>query len=75
MEVPRICNGTFSGGPDGGMFRFQAGAFRTNGFAVRVPFAAGGFVFGPGQVLRESWPTRPRWIWLPVKAKGVDARS
>lgn len=49
----RICNGTFEGGPLGGMFRFAGGAYPANGFAVRVPFAAGGFMFGPGTVLRD----------------------
>eukprot|EP00208_Stichococcus_sp_RCC1054_P007299 CAMPEP_0206144974 /NCGR_PEP_ID=MMETSP1473-20131121/25992_1 /ASSEMBLY_ACC=CAM_ASM_001109 /TAXON_ID=1461547 /ORGANISM="Stichococcus sp, Strain RCC1054" /LENGTH=419 /DNA_ID=CAMNT_0053541011 /DNA_START=141 /DNA_END=1400 /DNA_ORIENTATION=- len=49
----RICNGTFSGGPHKTMFRLTSHRFRSHGFAVRTPFAAGGFMFGAGKILRE----------------------
>lgn len=53
----RICNGTFSGGPDKTMFRLTSHRYRSHGFAVRTPFAAGGFMFGAGKILSAQTRT------------------
>lgn len=53
---PRICNGSFSGGPKGNVFRLDGASFPSQGFAVRTPFAAGGFMFGPGHILSAHPP-------------------
>lgn len=39
--VIRVCNGSFTGGPNGGVFRFTSSIHDAKGRAVRVPFAAG----------------------------------
>lgn len=40
-SIIRICNGSFTGGPEGGVFRFSGQFSEAKGRAVRVPFAAG----------------------------------
>lgn len=60
-RVPRICSGAFQ---PSGLFRFD-GALEMTGVKdfVRVPYAAGGFMFFPGQVLSEM-PIDPHLPYL-----------
>mmetsp|Transcript_11284 Transcript_11284/g.33926 ORF Transcript_11284/g.33926 Transcript_11284/m.33926 type:complete len:431 (-) Transcript_11284:848-2140(-) len=54
MASPRICNGSYTGGPNNmHMFRYVSEVYSPKGFAVRTGFASGGFMFGPGQILRD----------------------
>lgn len=62
-DSPRICNGSFTGGPDHNMFRLDtAGEMRSGGFAIRTPFAAAGFMFGAGRILRKVFATPSEFL-------------